>query len=392
MSQIRPSPNLTKDQWEELVLWKYNQPKWQAVLPHSLNEIERKARTVEPPELDLQTTETIKKIAGSFWKKDIRAKYHEIQNIYPDNGDTILLVVPTDKQEKAAVIEEPLLEMCSKSGLKLIESGVGEQPYGILVGLKGACNRGKNLLFNNESMSRINERTKQLEDNNQKVKKVIIGSIENFIVPGKTDKKGEQIEDDIDYGACIYVDLTSKEIQYSFSRGTPLPRNFVKFARSFGFGDNDKQETYGLITVGDCMHITLGANSGDWHKQVLENEESRYAILKECNTKLLNLLSFLKRFRSRSQSPGQSTRSLSQQSGVSTVPQENPKIPRSSDSSSTRHRHGPSSTHRRKESSTEKDENKSTRSRHKSPPEETVGKPEAEKKKKNKRRKPSQGA
>jgi hypothetical protein len=287
-----------KDVMKARVLQEFKNPQWQK-LPASKEAIKGTVEEVDPPDLDLMTTAIMDEITEMFWTPEVRKQYHNIKGLDP-KGDVTLLVVPTDKPEKATVVEKPLenaLQRYSKAydmGLTLtqlrvkVNSGVGEQPYGILVGLKGACNRGKNLLSDSDSMSKINREIKDLEDNGKKVKNVIIGSIENFILPAKTKIGNKSYKDDIDFGACIYVDLAAKKVRYRLSHGTPLPKDFVNFAQSFGFENNDDgKNAYGLITVGDCMHYTLSVSSGDWHQWVLKSGRSRFAILEECNTQML---------------------------------------------------------------------------------------------------------
>jgi hypothetical protein len=279
---------------KELVRQESKKSKWK--LPTNKEDIHGIFDEVVPV-LGSKTKKVIRSITDSFWDKQVPDQDFRIKGLDP-NGNTTLLVVPTENENKEAALEVPLanaLRGYSNLGFGLekirvaVESGVGEQPYGIKAGFEGACNRAKNLLSDEDSISKINQKIKDLKDKEgKKVKNIIIGSVENFILPAGTKMGDNSYEnDDIDFGACIYVDLLANKVRYGLSNGTPVPKGFVKFAQSFGFADVDVGNTYGLITVGNCMSYVLGISSGDWHKWVLKSGKSRFTILKECNTKML---------------------------------------------------------------------------------------------------------
>ncbi|KAL2125012.1 hypothetical protein VTJ04DRAFT_1377 [Mycothermus thermophilus] len=209
------------------------------------------------------------------------------------NPANVLLVIPTSNKFKVCLLRDHLAAT-KPPGVNLdhlevkADSQVGEQPLDS-AGPQGAVNRVANAaskLFKDDSKMRdLRERA---------IGTVIVGAVENFIYrhASWTDKDGQTVHGPADYGVLVFCRISLvpgradvERIRWSqlgVSRGVTVPADFMNFARTLGF--DDEEELHGKVTVGEVIAANTGIDKANWHLPLAG--ASRYELLKEAMEKM----------------------------------------------------------------------------------------------------------
>ncbi|KAH0565180.1 hypothetical protein GP486_001426 [Trichoglossum hirsutum] len=187
---------------------------------------------------------------------------------YPNHGNAILLVIPTENEFKKRVLQEAFREQAPR-GVDLhtisvpVESEVGEQPYNE-AGVMGAHNRISNALL------RLDAPEYQETFREKKIGAVFVASIENFIQIDGIDRP-------TDYGVVAIHNAIDQRTVACFSQGVTVSPDYVDRARRFGFDGNPN---HGKVTVGRVLAANVpGLDKANWHKDLACH--SRYDLLSD---------------------------------------------------------------------------------------------------------------
>jgi non-canonical (house-cleaning) NTP pyrophosphatase len=187
---------------------------------------------------------------------------------YALQGNEVLLVIPTENEQKKYLLREFLQDQ-APSNLNVhiitvpVNSGVGEQPYNE-AGQEGAYNR-------------INNALNKLDDGDftqlfiqNRIGTIIVASIESYIQINDLDRPA-------DFGIAVIHNATTGRTVTCSSKGVTVPPEYVSRAQRFG---HDGDPNHGNITVGQILAARVpGLDKANW--QVDLAGYSRYELIKE---------------------------------------------------------------------------------------------------------------
>jgi len=209
--------------------------------------------------------------------------YESLRNLNPQNTpdrNNVLLIIPTANSQKTRILLKAF--SAPPTGGKLhhlvvpADSGVGEQPYDD-AGLQGAHNRIANALLQTLTSSPLKLDALLAE---KKIGTVMAASIENYIQRQRQRPDGgvDVGARPADYGVVMVHNATTGETAAVVSAGVTVPREYLEYARSFGFEEGD--EMHGRVTVGYVLAANVpGLDLANWHAVVVGR--SRYDLLEE---------------------------------------------------------------------------------------------------------------
>jgi len=209
--------------------------------------------------------------------------YESLRNLNPQNTpdrNNVLLIIPTANSQKTRILLKAFSPPPTGGKLHHLvvpaDSGVGEQPYDD-AGLQGAHNRIANALLQTLTSSPLKLDALLAE---KKIGTVMAASIENYIQRQRQRPDGgvDVGARPADYGVVMVHNATTGETAAVVSAGVTVPREYLEYARSFGFEEGD--EMHGRVTVGYVLAANVpGLDLANWHAVVVGR--SRYDLLEE---------------------------------------------------------------------------------------------------------------
>lgn len=219
---------------------------------------------ISPPTAALEWTDSLDiHIQLDPWPISVSAK-----------GNRTLVVVPTENKHKVDIItlatEKALGTDLYEVRARKADSGKGDQPWGPIEGIEGACERTKNVVN-----ILTTDTTFEQYLHAHEINRVVVISIESFINDTEACPT--------DYAFAIVYDVCSSQYNAGFSRGCKFPQRFI---------DETKRRERGGVST------TAGKVIAEYNPDVLDDDphlrlcgESRYNIIAERLASLLNPLS-----------------------------------------------------------------------------------------------------